>query len=60
VAGEDAGTKVGMDGYLGVPGPFGGALDVHAVAAGVVQLCQLHEFEHLRRQQSVLSFIQWL
>jgi hypothetical protein len=49
-----------MDGYLGVPGPFGGALDVHAVAAGVVQLCQLHEFEHLRRQQSVLSFIQWL
>jgi hypothetical protein len=39
-----------MDGYLGglgVPGPFRGALDVHAVAAGVVQLSQLHELEHL-------------
>ena len=40
----------GFDGYLGgpgVPGTFGGALDVHAVAAGVVELRQLHELEHL-------------
>jgi len=56
-----------VDGYLGglgVPGPFRGALDVHAVAAGVVQLSQLHELEHLHgknnhhNSSSVVSFIQ--
>ena len=30
-------------------GLLGGALDVHAMAPGVVQLRQLHEVEHLER-----------
>jgi hypothetical protein len=28
---------------------FGRALDIHAVAAGVVELGQLHEIEHLQK-----------
>jgi hypothetical protein len=48
---EVAKKRVGGDGYLGglgVPGASRGALDVHAMAAGIVELCQLHELEHLQ------------
>jgi hypothetical protein len=40
-------TRVAADLCLGVLGLCCGALDVHAVAPGVVQLRQLHEVEHL-------------
>jgi hypothetical protein len=39
--------RVAADLCLSVLGLCCGALDVHAVAPGVVQLRQLHEVEHL-------------